>query len=140
MDITDTTIHTYVDPGTFTVTLTVEDDDGDTQTDTYSVQILTASEAADMIKDLILDLHDGAFKDKADKRKDGFEKMFSSIDKQISKDNYLGAIYDLVWNIRIKADGQVDGLSNNDWITDAVAQEDICWKIDELVDYLQTLL
>jgi PKD repeat protein len=140
MDVTDTAIHTYADPGTYTVTLTVVDDDGGVDTDTYSVQVLTPGEAVDMINDLINDLPDGAFKGKADNRKDAFEYMFSAIGEQLAEEKYQGAIMDLLLNVRTKVDGEVDGLSKNDWITNTVAQQDICWKIDGLVAYLETLI
>ena len=67
------------------------------------------------------------------------ENMFSAIGDMLSDFEYNGAIEDLNNNVRAKADDSVDGSSNNDWIIDPDEQVEVCWKIDALVAYLETL-
>jgi hypothetical protein len=66
--------------------------------------------------------------------------MFVAIDDMLADEEYNGMIQDLRNNIRGKADGYVDGSSQNDWITDATAQQEICQKIDDITAYLEYLL
>lgn len=132
--------HIYSEPGTYTVTLTVEDDDGGVETETYEIKILSAEEAKHVINDYIQGLPDDAFKNNADQRKKAFNNMFSAIDHMLANEEYKGAIMDLQRNIRQKADGTVDGSPENDWITNPTTQGHTCWKIDALIAYLETLL
>jgi len=137
---TNQTGHIYSEPGTYTVTLTVEDDDGGVDTATYEIKILSAEEAKHIIDYYIQALADDAFKNNPNQRKKSFNNMFSAIDDMLSGEEYEGVIAHLRHNIREKADGTVDGSPKNDWITDATAQEHICWKIDALIAYLETLI
>jgi len=132
--------HIYSEPGTYTVALTVEDDDEGVDTATYEITILSAEEAKHVINDYIQGLSDNAFKNNPDQRKKAFNNMFSAIDDILDDEEYIGAIHHLRHNIREKTDGFVGGSSKNDWITDATAQEHICWKIDALIAYIETLI
>ena len=42
-------------------------------------------------------------------------------------------------DIRAKADGQVDGKPDDDWIIDAQTQEKICGMVDALIAYLDSI-
>ena len=136
---TDVMSKIFSDPGTFTVTLTVEDDDGGVTIVTYEIKVLTANEANQALNNFIQGLDDSYFKDDALKRKNAFNNMFSAIEDMLNDGEYNGAICDLISNIRQKADGFVDGRANNDWIIDQAAQIEVCWKVDYLISYLSTL-
>ena len=137
---TTTATHAYSAAGTYTVTLTVTDDDGGVGTATTTVTVMTAEEAKHVIMDYIQSLPDEAFDGQADQRKNALMNKFEAVDHMLDVDNYHGAIQKLQHDIRAKADGNVDGKSNDDWIIDMQAQQDICTMIDALVAYLETLL
>ena len=138
---TTTAVHAYLAPGTYTVTLTVTDDNGGvgTASTAIPVRVLTAEEGKHVILNYIQKLPASAFDGPADQRKNALANQFAAVDNMIRVKNYKGAIQKLQIEIRAKADGSVGGNPNNDWITDPKAQKDICAMIDALIAYLNTL-
>jgi hypothetical protein len=129
--------HVYQQPGSFTVILQVEDDDGAVVSKTSTVTVKTASEACWIINDYIQDLPADAFKDNAEQRKKALSNKMGVIDKMILMDKYHPTASKLINDIRAKASGSVDGKPENDWITDPSAQVDICMMIDDLIAYIE---
>jgi PKD repeat protein len=139
--VTDTVTHTYLELGTYYVTVTVTDDDGGTVISAdYEVIVLDIEGAKHDLNNYIQDLPDDAFKGKADKHKNAFDNMFNAIDDMLDDEEYWAMIQHLNNNIKPKCDGEVGGKSSDDWIIDADAQFHICAKIDDLIDYIETYL
>ncbi len=112
-------------------------------TDTTTVTVISAEEAAGEIDDYIQDLPDDNFKEPAEQRKNALhEKLIENEEgdavlQLIEAGLYEEALEKLQNDIRPKCDGDPDP---EDWVTDPGAQADLLAMIDWLIDYLETLI
>jgi PKD repeat protein len=136
---TVTATHAFSAPGDYLVTVTVTDDDlGATTSEAWTIHVADTAEAKHILAAYIQGLPNSAFKGKADQRKAAFANMCDALDDMIANEEWNGFITSIESNIREKADGQVDGKPNDDWITSKVAQQHICMKIDDIIEYIET--
>jgi parallel beta-helix repeat protein len=131
--------HAYSNLGTYTVVLTLTDDDAGTGTYFIQISIVDVEWAKHQINTYIQNLSNDLFKKPADQRKNALANKFKAIDEMFATENYQGAINKLRNDVRSKSDGYVDGNPYDDWMTDPKAQEEICKMIDDLTAYLETL-
>jgi hypothetical protein len=96
------------------------------------------------INDYIQNLPESAFQGPALQRMTALENKLlhdpDSVAKLIQAGEMQDAIGKLKNDIRAKLDGSLGGNPENDWITDATAQQELADEIDCLVAYLETLL
>lgn len=92
------------------------------------------------INDYIQSLPDVDFKNNPQQRKNAFENKLEEVFLKIENKEYRDAINKLQNDVRAKADGSIGGNSKDDWISDSVAQKEICKIIDDLIIYLKGLL
>ena len=132
--------HSYADLGTYTVTLTVTDDDGGEGDDETTLEVLTVDEAVEVVDEIVQSLPDEAFVKNASQRKNALSHKFDGVQTLIADGQIQEAIDKLNHDLRAKADGCFGGNPNNDWIIECEAQAEVLARIDALVDYLEGLL
>lgn len=86
------------------------------------------------------DLPDDAFKGKPNQQKIVFATMFVAFDDIFGEEEWNGFVTSITSTIRNKADGLVDGKTNDDWIKSREVLEHICKEIDDLVACVTTLM
>ena len=130
--------YAYPEPGIYSVTLTITDDDGGNGVSVpWIVTVLTPGQGIQALDAYIQGLPAGAFNRNAKQRKNALDNKLEAVFDLIDAGDFQQAIDKLQNDIRVKADGSLGGNPNNDWITDPTAQQAICAMIDDIVAYLQ---
>jgi hypothetical protein len=133
--------YAYPQAGTYSVALTINDDDGGNGISAaWIVTVRTPGQAVQALDDYFQNLEEDAFRNNARQRKRALHNSLEAVVGQIEAGEYQDAINKLRNDIRAKADGSLGGNPKNDWITDPAAQQEICAMIDDIIANLQLLL
>jgi len=132
-----TSSHTYSQPGQYTVTLTVTDDDGASATAQYVVTVVSPEGAIRLLDRWIQELPDSAFKSPASSRRTALSNKLAAIETMFNHDSSRGATKKLLQDLRAKMDGSLGGNPKDDWITDPQAQSSLCAALDDLIASLE---
>ena len=100
---------------------------------------MTAEEAIDFIDHYIRQLPATSFKGPADQRKHALSNKLQATKAMLGGGNPAAAVNKLYHDVRASMDGAVGGNPGNDWIVEPGAQEELCFMIDELIAFLQTV-
>jgi hypothetical protein len=134
-----TSQHAYSAAGVYNVILGIMDNDGGIGTDSKDVTVISPGEAISIFSQYIQGLQGNAFKNNAGQRKNAFSNKLAEVLEMINAGDYQAAIIKLQNDIRAKANGYVGGNPKNDWIRVSAAQQEICWMVDDLIAYLETM-
>jgi len=134
-----TPTHIFSDPGFYTITLMVTDDDGDSGQDSITIEVVDELDALDDLGDYIQSLPDSNFSKIPNIFKKIMNLRIESIRSLLSDQKYRAATFNIRKNIKGKADGTQGGISKDDWIIDTDAQYHICMKIDDITSYISYL-
>jgi PKD repeat protein len=128
--------HVYSQPGTYTITLTVQDKDGGIGQATVTVTVLSAENVVDLLDGYIQGLSADSFNGPAPQHKNTLHNKLQAVKTQIGSGAIGASIHKLQNDVRAKADGSRGGNSKDDWIIGGEAQMRICSIVDDLVAYL----
>ena len=137
---TTTATHSYSNPGTYTVTLMVADDDLGSTSVAKTVVVSNAQDSAGILNSYIQSLPDNSFSKNADKQRSNLGSKLDEIAQKIADGDYQGAINKLNNNIKNFADGSLGGNPKNDWIIEPESQQEIGDMVDSITAYLETLM
>ena len=129
--------HMYSAPGYYLVRLEVLDDDGGLGVGTMDLTVMSATEALHFIDNYIQGLSDSAFHGPADNRKATLSNKLATVMRMVTSGNRKSVLSKLRHDIRTKFDGYVDGNPQNDWIIDASSQQELCFMLDGLIEYIE---
>jgi hypothetical protein len=128
--------HVFRAPGLYRVAMEVLDDDGGVGIDTIEIRVLSAAEALAFIDGHVRGLPDSVFRGPADNRKDALSNKLAAVRAMLAAADLNGALNKLRHDIRAKLDGFEDGTSQDDWIIDPAAQQQLCLMLDALVNWM----
>jgi PKD repeat protein len=129
--------HAYANPGSYTVTLTVKDDDGGVGLATIVIKVSDPKEIIEEFKEYFDDLDDDAFNKNPDQRKKTLSNKLDAVFDLIDEGEYEEAANKLEHDIKAKMDGDT---TPKDWIIDPTSQEEVMAVIDTIIAWLESKL
>jgi hypothetical protein len=132
--------HAYSSKGTYFISLTISDVEGNYETSrSWPLRVESPGAAVHDLEDYVEELPDDAFQGSAVERRKSLRAALDAVVSLISDGEHDQAVTALRRNALSRADGSLEGDSTDDWIRDPAAQQQVSAMIGRIVAYLGSL-
>ncbi|HSV42487.1 MAG TPA: PKD domain-containing protein, partial [Methanomassiliicoccales archaeon] len=134
--------HSWSVAGTYTVRLTVTDDDTEDSWVEWRIVVVSAQDAIGIVDDYIQELPNPAFAKNAKAvldKKGALHVMALDMIAMIDDGDYNSALNSMIRNFESKMDG-LPTYKNSDWIVTKTDQANLCSMLDDIEEYLSLMI
>jgi hypothetical protein len=129
--------HTYMDSGTYLLTVTVSDDDGGIDTTTTMIEVANADGAMEALSGYLDGLDESSFFMNSMSRCRALSNHLDTISMMVDRGHTEMAIKMLERSFMVSLTGFSSSWMRNQWITDPVVSDDVAQMVGDLVDLIR---